>query len=601
MSRLAPRRASRSPRATTFTVAMPRPATHLYEIEMRVAPFATPVDAFDLVLPVWTPGSYLVREFSRHVRDLSVEGPLGNALPVVKVEKNRWRAGLTDEPSPGPFTVRYRVYANELTVRTSHLDASHGYGNGANLFFYVDGRMEEPHDVAFDLPVGWKATMPLPRRRGSYRAADYDELVDSPFECGTHRTWEFRAAGVPHTLAVWGSGNEEPRRLVRDLTAIVRAAARMFGSLPYERYVFLAHLAPGARGGLEHRASQSVAMDPFTFAPETAYRDALRLFSHELFHAWNVKRIHPKSLGPFDYTKEAYTRDLWAMEGITSYYQELLLVRAGLQEPRHLLEELAKALQGHRNTPGAAVQSAELASVDAWIRAYRPDENSPNVAESYYRRGMLIGWALDLTIRRATRGRRSLDDVLRRLFRRWGAKGLAYPDGELETSASAAAGRDLGGFFHRYVRGTGSPPFERLLPAFGWTLREKPEKDADGETPARVRTVADFGWKTREEEGRLVLAEVWAGRAAYEAGLSAGDELVALSGVKASGAEIERLVRDGRPGTRVEVAAFRRGRLLTRPLDLGARRSFTYEIVADGKAARDARRLGRGWLGSAPG
>jgi predicted metalloprotease with PDZ domain len=590
-----------SPRVTSFTVAMPRPATHLFEITMRIAPFPSPAGGIDLVLPVWTPGSYMVREFSRHVRDLTVEGPFGNALSVVKVEKNRWRVGLRDDPSPGPFTVRYRVFAHDLTVRTSHLDATHGYGNGANLFFYVDGRKEEPLEVAFELPGGWKATMPLPRRGRAFRAAGYDELVDSPFECGAHRTWTFRAAGVPHTLAVWGAGNEEPRRLVRDLTALVKAAARMFGSLPYERYVFLVHLAPGARGGLEHRASQSVAMDPFTFAPESAYRDALRLFSHELFHAWNVKRIHPRPLGPFDYTKEAYTRDLWAMEGITSYYEELLLVRAGLQEPKHLLEELAKALKGHRDTPGAAVQSAELASFDAWIRAYRPDENSPNVSESYYRRGMLLGWALDLTIRKATRGRRSLDDVLRRLYRRWGAKGLAYPDGEVERTASAVAGRGLGGFFDRYVRGVGSPSFERLLPAFGWTLREKPEKDADGEMPPKVRTTADFGWKTKTENGRLVLAEVWAGRAAYEAGLSAGDELVALGGVKAGDDELRRLGRDGRPGTRVDVAVFRRGRLLTVPLVLGARRAFTYEVAADEDAARDARRLGRGWLGSVPG
>ncbi len=594
-------RAAPPPRVTSFTVAMPRPETHLFEITMRIAPFESPVDCFDLVLPVWTPGSYMVREFSRHLRDLSVEGPFGTRLSVLKVEKNRWRVGSTDDPSPGPFTVRYRVFAHELTVRTSHLDATHGYGNGANLFLYVDGRKEEPHRVAFDLPGGWKATMPLPRREGAFRAADYDELVDSPFECGTHRTWEFRVAGVPHTLAVWGAGNEEPRRLVRDLTALVKAAARMFGGLPYERYVFLVHLAPGARGGLEHRASQSVAMDPFTFAPESAYRDALRLFAHELFHAWNVKRIRPRPLGPFDYTKEAYTRDLWAMEGITSYYQELLLCRAGLQEPKHLLEEMAKALKGHRDTPGTAVQSAELASLDAWIRAYRPDENSPNVSESYYRRGMLIGWALDLTIRKATRGRRSLDDVLRRLFRRWGAKGLAYPDGEVERTASAVGGRDLRGFFDRYVRGVGSPAFERLLPAFGWTLREKPERDADGETPTKVRTVADFGWKTKAESGRLVVAEAWTGRAAYEAGLSAGDELVALAGVKASEDELQRLVRDGKSGTRVEVAVFRRGRLLTIPLTLGARRAFAYEIVLDENAARDARRLGRGWLGPAPG
>jgi len=317
-------------RATTFTVAMPRPETHLYEITMRIAPLGAPVSSFDLVLPVWTPGSYMVREFSRHIRDLEAEGAAGGRLPVEKVEKNRWRVGRPGGTSAGPVTVRYRVFAHDLTVRTSHLDASHGYGNGANLFFYVEGRKDAPQRLRFELPAGWRASIALPRRGGAFLAADYDELVDSPFECGTHRTFEFRVAGVPHTLALWGEGNEDPKRLVRDLSGLVREAARLFGGLPYDRYLFIVHLAAGAGGGLEHRTSQSVGMEPFSFRPESAYRGNLRLFSHELFHVWNVKRIRPVALGPFDYTKEAYTRDLWAMEGITSYYEELLLVRAGL-------------------------------------------------------------------------------------------------------------------------------------------------------------------------------------------------------------------------------------------------------------------------------
>ena len=595
--RLAPSR--RSARVTTFTVAMPRPETHLYEITMRIAPFPSPLGRFDLVLPVWTPGSYMVREFSRHVRDLAAEGPAGTPLPVVKISKNRWRVGLLDDPSAGPFTVRYRVYAHELTVRTSHLDASHGYGNGANLFFYVDGRKDEPQRVRFELPPGWKVTIALPRAGSAFAAADYDELVDSPFECGTHRVFPFRVLGVPHALALWGEGNEDPRRLVRDLTALVKEAARLFGGLPYDRYVFLAHLAAGAGGGLEHRASQSVGMEPFSFRPEASYRGNLRLFSHELFHAWNVKRIRPEPLGPFDYTAETYTHDLWAMEGITSYYEELLLVRAGRIEPKHLFEEMGKRLQAHRETPGARVQSVEAASFDAWIRHYRPDENSPNVAESYYRRGSLVGWALDLTIREASGGRRSLDDVMRGLWRRFGAKGRPYPAGEIERLAASAAGRSLARFFDRYVRGVETPPFERLFPAFGLTHRERPEKDSDGETPARVPRRADFGWKTKEEAGRLSVAEVYAGRPAYEAGISAGDELVAVSGVRAEADQLKRIERDAAPGTSVDVALFRRKRLLAVSLVLGARRAFTYEIVPAEGAGAAAKRMCRGWLGRA--
>ncbi len=587
----------RSPRVTSFTVGMPRRQTHLYEITMRLASFAGPVGRFDLVLPVWTPGSYMVREFSRHVRDVTAEGPLGSPLSVVKVEKNRWRVGLADDPSAGPFAVRYRVFAHDLTVRTSHLDVSHGYGNGANLFFYVEGLKDEPQRLRFELPPGWKATVALPRRGRAFTASDYDELVDSPFECGTHRTFSFRVLGIPHTLAIWGEGNEDPVRLVRDLTKLVKAAAALFGGLPYERYVFLVHLAAGAGGGLEHRASQSVGMEPFSFRPESAYRKNLRLFSHEFFHAWNVKRIRPQLLGPFDYTREVYTRDLWAMEGITCYYQELLLTRAALQEPKHLLEELARQLKDHLETPGTRVQSAEAGSFDAWIRHYRPDENSPNVSESYYRRGALIGWALDLTIRRATNGRRSLDEVMRRLWTRYGSKGRPYPGGAVERVASEVARRSLASFFDRFVRGVETPPFGRLLRPFGLSLREVPEKDADGEKPPRPRRAADFGWKTKRENGRLLVVEVYAGRAAFEAGVSAGDEVVAVSGVRADEEELKRIERDAAPGLRVAVAAFRRRRLLTIPVVLGARRAATLEVVPEEKPSREAARLRRGGLG----
>ncbi|MGA7991039.1 MAG: M61 family peptidase, partial [Thermoanaerobaculia bacterium] len=434
-------------RTTRFTVAMPRPETHLYEITMEIDPGRA--KTLDLVLPVWTPGSYLIREFSRHVRDFSAKeisskgrgaggrGPRpGRAVSAEKIAKNVWRlllpSGKSSPSSSLSILVSYRVYAHELSVRTSHHDASHGYGNGANLFFYIEGRKDEPQEVAFRLPRGWKTSMALPARGGTFRAASYDELVDSPFECGTHRTYEFRVRGVPHTLAIWGRGNEDAAGLVGDLKKLVRQAAALFGGLPYERYLFLVHLVPGARGGLEHRATQSVALDPWVFRPEKEYRGALLLFSHELFHAWNVKRIRPEPLGPFDYTKEVHTKDLWALEGITSYYEVLLATRAGLLAREQAFEEWMTSWAGHLDTPGRAVQSAEMASYDTWIRFYRPDENSVNVAESYYRRGQLLGLALDLTLRGAAGGRRSLDDVMRLLWRRWGSKGKAYPEGAIE-------------------------------------------------------------------------------------------------------------------------------------------------------------------------
>ncbi len=594
-------------RTTRFTVAMPRPETHLYEITMDVD--VGPADAagktLDLVLPVWTPGSYLVREFSRHVRDLtakeiSSKGRGGRPLETTKVEKNRWRLSLPSKRSSSSSSVlvSYRIYAHELSVRTSHLDASHGYGNGANLFFYVEGRKDEPQEVAFRLPRGWKASMALPSRGGVLRAASYDELVDSPFECGTHRTFDFRVRGVVHTLAIWGSGNEDASRLVKDLKKLVGEAAALFSGLPYERYLFLAHLAPKARGGLEHRASQSVAVDPWAFRPEKAYRDTLLLFSHELFHAWNVKRIHPEALGPFDYAKEVHTKDLWAMEGITSYYEVLLAVRAGLLTSAQGFEEWMTSWTGHLETPGRAVQSAEMASFDTWIRFYRPDENSVNVAESYYRRGQLLGLALDLTVRGATAGRRGLDDVLRLLWRRWGAKGKGYPEGAVEDavarvlSSRARARR----FFDRYVRGTRTPDLAKLLPAAGLALKLVSEVEEGVTEESPVKTRGDFGWKVKAENGRLVVAEVREGGAAMRAGISAADEIVAVDGVRASEDFLRRRTIEAGAGARIRVTVFRRERLRDLALVLGSRKAGVWKIVPTKDAAPAAKRLARRWL-----
>ena len=533
------------------------------------------------------------------MRDLAAFGPSGERLAVRKVGKGRWRVD-GGSASRGPFRVAYRVYAFELTVRTSHLDASHGYGNGATLLLHVEGRKEEPHRLRFRLPRGWKVSIALPRRGGAYAARDYDELVDSPFECGTHRTFVFRVRGVPHTLALWGEGNEDPERLVRDLARLVEAAAAFFGGLPYERYFFLVHLAEGARGGLEHRASQSCGVGPWKFRPEPSYREVLALFAHELFHAWNVKRIRPRALGPINYSREAFVRDLWALEGLTSYYEHLLLVRAGLEEPRHAFEAWAKDVKAHRDTPGRRVQSLEDASFDAWIRFYRPDENSPNVSESYYRRGALVALALDLTIRRDSDGKRSLDDVVLALWRRWGSKGRPYPDGAWEEEAARAGGPAVRVLFDRYVRGVETPEFESLLPVAGLLIREKAEREeGEASEPPEVPVRADFGWRTKAEGSRLVVAEVFDGGAAAAAGVSAADELVALDGARVDEERLRQVARELAPGREVRLHLFRLGRMLELPLVLGSRRACTYEIAPDAAAGERERALFRSWLASA--
>lgn len=312
-----------------------------------------------------------------------------------------------------------------------------------------------------------------------------------------------------------------------------------------------------------------------------------------------MKRIRPRALGPIDYSREAFVRDLWALEGLTSYYEHLLLVRSGLEEPRHAFEAWAKDVKAHRETPGRNVQSLEDASFDAWIRFYRPDENSPNVSESYYRRGALVALALDLSIRRDSGGRRSLDDVVLALWRRWGSKGRPYPEGAWEAEAAKAGGPAVRGFFDRYVRGVETPAFESLFPAAGLLFCEKAEREEGeaAESPG-IPIRADFGWRTKAEGGRLVVAEVFDGGAAAAAGVSASDELVALDGVRVDEERLRRVARELSPGREVELHLFRLGRLLAVPLALGSRRAFTYEVVPDASAGERERALYRSWLGA---
>ncbi|NTW03047.1 MAG: M61 family metallopeptidase, partial [Oscillochloris sp.] len=372
----------------TYTVSMPEPHTHLYHIEVAIDAVSTP--ALDLVLPSWTPGSYMIREYARHIQEFVAIGPDGTMLPWRKTAKDSWQIATGQAAQ---VLVRYKVYAYELTVRTSYLDASHGYFNPGTLCMYVPGRTNEQLAFQVNVPDGWRVSTALEPAAGGqwlYVAQDYDELVDSPFECGTQRVLTFTVDEVPHELVIYGYGNEDEARLIADTRRIVEVQRDMFASLPYPHYSFILHLTDGRGGGLEHRNSVSNMVDRWIFQPERSYERYLSLTSHELFHVWNVKRLRPATLGPFDYRSENYTRLLWFVEGVTSYYDELLLVRAGLMKPERYLEKLAEKIVSLQSQPGRYVQSLEQSSFDAWVKFYRPDENTANTSISYYLKGSLV-------------------------------------------------------------------------------------------------------------------------------------------------------------------------------------------------------------------
>jgi len=553
---------------------------HLVRVEAKFPVGGADVD---LKLPVWTPGSYLVREFERHVQDVGCTSEEGRVLPVRKVDKATWRVDARGAKS---VTARYRVYANDLTVRSAHVDDTHGFFNGACMFLYCDASTAREARVTVTPPEGWRVTVGLPEvAKNTFVARDYDELVDSPFEVGTHELLDFQAQGKAHRLAIWGKAPVDRATLTADIVKIIDTAAALFGDgVPYDDYTFILMLAPNQYGGLEHKKSCALLTSPFTFHPRKKYEELLELVSHEFFHLWNVKRIHPTALGPFDYQREAYTRSLWVMEGVTSYYDRYLLVRAGLQKPDKYLEKLAEELGKILSIPGRKRQSLEESSFDAWIKLYRPDENTVNSTISYYLKGGVVTLLLDLEIRVRTGGKRSMDDVMRLLWTRYGKLGNGFADENVQAIFEEAVGIELGAFFERHVRGHDEVDAERLLRTVGLKLGPDTDED-DGEAKAPW-----LGVTTREDGDALMVATAIDGGPAVQAGLYANDQLVALDGFRVDAATLKDRLAARRAGDKVTFVIFRRDELREVVVTLGEKpvEKLKIEPAADATDAEKA-------------
>ena len=584
-----------------YTLSFSQPHTHLYEVEFLIGHVTTP--QIDLAMPTWTPGSYLQREFERNVQDFAADNERGQ-LSWVKVDKATWRIE-TGASNAQPQTVRvhYRVYANELRTQTSHLDASHAYFNGTSVFMYVVGAVNQPLKLKFKLSgatAQWRVTTPLalaPDADGFYHAPNYDILADSPTEIGTHKLLEFDVRGKRHRAAIWGEGNYDEARLKEDLAKIAEQGALIFGGLPYEHYTFIIHLQPNISGGTEHLNSTVCETSPNAFQPRRNYLRFLGLASHEYFHLWNVKRIRPQVLGPFDYQHENYTRALWLSEGVTSYYGPQLLRRAGLMTVSEYLEGLADAMVEYEQTPGRHQQSAESASFDAWIKHYRPDENSPNSAFSYYTKGELIGWMADLEIRARTNRAKSLDDVMRYLYENYAQRGVGFPEAELKSAFEKVANANLTNFFTRYVSGTEEIDFEHYLQMAGLHLERgyaplRPDRPGAKGEPALG---GYLGLRTRASGDRVLVNNVLAGTPGYDGGVNANDELVAINGQRIEASNVDRLF-NLRPGQAVTLTVFRRERMMTFTLTAAQKPPDDYKITTIKNPDEKQRALYQAWL-----
>ncbi|SOY83785.1 putative Peptidase M61, glycyl monoaminopeptidase [Cupriavidus taiwanensis] len=598
-----------------YAIAPLQPEAHLFAVTVTVSEPDPAGQCFSL--PAWIPGSYMIRDFARNIVRIRADAG-GREVRLSKLDKQRWQAApvaLAD----GPLTLSYEVYAWDLSVRAAHLDTTHGFFNGSSVFLCVEGQAERPCTVDIHAPAGeayrdWRVATAMreaPGRDGAkrygfgrYLVADYDELVDHPVEMGTFQLASFRACGAQHDVVFTGRVPQlDLERVCRDLKRICETQIRLFeprtAQAPFldsnRRYVFMTMVTSDGYGGLEHRASTALICSrndlPVRGNSETSegYRTFLGLCSHEYFHTWNVKRIKPAAFVPYRLAQETYTPLLWLFEGFTSYYDDLVLVRSGCVTEAQYVEMLAKTWNGVLRGNGRTKQSVTESSFDAWTKYYRQDENAPNAIVSYYTKGALVALALDLTIRDKTRGRRSLDDVMRALWRSYG-RGFYAPDAvqrgvteaEVHALFDEVTGLRMGPLLRALTEGTGELPLPPLFKAFGIK--------AEAQKPART---AALGIKVKTEDGWVRVTQVLDGGAAQAAGLSAGDLLVAVDGVRMAPGQLDKLLARYRPGDRIELHAFRRDELQALPVTLAREPAAQFKLKAEGgrHAARSR------WLG----
>jgi len=594
-----------------YAIAPLQPEAHLFAVTVTVS--APDPAGQRFTLPAWIPGSYMVRDFARHIVRIRADAG-GVAVPLTKLDKQSWQAA----PVEGPLTISYEVYAWDLSVRAAHLDTTHGFFNGSSVFLCVEGQEDQPCLVDIHAPEGddyadWRVATAMREARGGakrygfglYEVADYDELVDHPVEMGTFALASFTACGAKHDVVFTGRvPNLDLPRITRDLKRICEAQIRLFeprsARAPFldshRRYVFMTMVTTDGYGGLEHRASTALMCArgdlPVTGNSDTSegYRTFLGLCSHEYFHTWNVKRIKPAAFVPYRLAQETYTPLLWLFEGFTSYYDDLMLVRSGCITEAQYVELLAKAWNGVLRGSGRLKQSVADSSFDAWTKYYRQDENAPNAIVSYYAKGSLVALVLDLTIRGKTGSKRTLDDVMRALWQRYGrdfyapgARQRGVTEAEVHALFDEVSGLRLGNLLRALTEGTGDLALAPLFKSVGiHVAAQKPAK------------TAALGIKTRTEDGWTKVNQVLDGGAAQAAGVSAGDHLVALDGLRIGSGQLDKLLARYRQGDSVELHVFRRDELMALPLTL-AREPATQMTLKLEEGRHPAR--GR-WLGS---
>ena len=570
--------------AHRYGIRPKNPGAHLFEVRLLVASPDPAGQVF--AIPAWIPGSYMIRDYAKHVVTIRAESD-GKAVALRKIDKSSWQA----EPSDRALTLTADIYAFDDSVRGAHLDTTHGYFNGSCVFPSVVGQEDLQCLLDIQPPPDdsdasdWRVATSMQRRDakpygfGVYCAADYAELIDHPVELGQLAIAEFDVRGIPHAIAIRGRTRVDTARMCHDLQALCEHHMQMLGPpADLDRYLFLLHAPGSGYGGLEHRWSSSLvcARDNLPQRGETevsdGYRTFLGLASHEYFHLWNIKRLKPAVFTPYNLATETHTNLLWVFEGITSYYDDLALVRSGRISDTSYCELLGRTITRVLRGAGRTHQSVAESSFDAWTKFYKQDANATNSIVSYYTKGALIALTLDLKLRSETDGRISLDDVMRACWSRWGDDGDGMPEDGFEKVCAEVAGIDFDDFFDAAVRGTGELPLQAMLATHGveYHLRRATKRSDKGGKAARDDQLEPrwLGAKLGKSQGKLVFASVDNGGPAEDAGIAPGDVAIALDGLALTASNCDRRLRSYRAGDDLELVVFRGDELITTSIRL---------------------------------
>ncbi|PRD46570.1 M61 family metallopeptidase [Sphingobacterium haloxyli] len=568
-----------------FTLSFTEPQAHYVEVEMEITDFAE--TTLDISMPVWTPGSYLIREYERHIE--LVEAVTGeDRIACIKISKNTWRI----HNPPRHTKIRYRVYGFEISVRTNIIDEDHAFLSPAATFMHIKNQIYLPCTVQIVRPEKWRhISTGLPKSKNdsqTFYAENFDVLYDSPIEIGNQDIWYFDASGVQHEFAMVGGGNYNKEQLTADITKIVEEETAIWGENPNTNYVFITHNYQAGGGGLEHLNSTVLGASRNAYQTPSAYKNFLCLVAHEYFHLWNVKRLRPKELGPFNYETENYTTGLWIMEGFTSYYDNLVIRRCGFFSVKEYLDMLANDFNQVYNRPGYRIQSAASASFDAWIKHYRPDENSANTSISYYNKGAMLAVALDLYILAETRGQKRLDDVLRAAYHSFYKKeNSGFEENAFQALAEAITGVNLSTIFDA-AHSTEELDYNTYFNVAGYELIDL----------NRDKQELSLGIKTTNQDGRVLIKNVERDSSAWDAGLNVDDELIAINGnrLDTAGKELEFILQNGQIDEIVDVLISRDGliRTIHAPLRRSTKQQWCIREKPDPTPTE--KRIGEIWL-----